>query len=290
MKLLVLGATGFIGGAVYRLAQQIGIEVYGTGLSASAKFLVCDVRDRKSISEAISAVTPDVVVQCAAVGATAHSAFRDLIQEVNVVGTYNLIEVLTEYQKKRNVRLVNIGSSRAIRPELSHEFQGGTGLVYSRSKTESSRAVIENLRDGGEGADLAVHNTYGPGQPEGRFVTTLIQHAKLGIEMKLLNPHQVHDFVHVDDVARAVIKAAEIENSPSESIEIGTGIGTSVEQLAKMAYQMAGAPLSLITTSKESPAGLAEVADVKKAHELLGWRAEISLALGCKQMIDLAKT
>jgi nucleoside-diphosphate-sugar epimerase len=106
----------------------------------------------------------------------------------------------------------------------------------------------------------------------------------------LENPAQVRDFVHVDDVARAVIKAAESENSPSESIEIGTGIGTSVEQLAKMAYQMAGAPLSLITTSNESPAGLAEVADVKKAHELLGWRAEISLEMGCRQMIDLANT
>jgi nucleoside-diphosphate-sugar epimerase len=57
-----------------------------------------------------------------------------------------------------------------------------------------------------------------------------------------------------------------------------------------MAYQMAGAPLSLITTSNESPAGLAEVADVKKAYELLGWRPEISLESGCRQMIDLAKT
>jgi nucleoside-diphosphate-sugar epimerase len=150
--------------------------------------------------------------------------------------------------------------------------------------------VLAAIADGVKGCSLEVFNTYGPAQPKGRLVDLVTQSAAEGLKLTLENPAQVRDFVHVDDVARAVINAAESENSPSESIEIGTGIGTSVEQLAKMAYQMAGAPLSLITTSKESPAGLAEVADVKKAYELLGWRPEISLESGCRQMIDLAKT
>jgi UDP-glucose 4-epimerase len=281
MKLLVLGATGFIGGAVYRLAQQTGINAYGTSRERASGLLPFNNYDMSELKDLIETIAPNVIVNAIGSGVTPGTSTREHTQQANVALTERLLS-LAHGPSGSNYRLIHLASSR-----------GRTGVhrldTYVGTKDVATTLVLAAIADGVKGCSLEVFNTYGPAQPKGRLVDLVTQSAAEGLKLTLENPAQVRDFVHVDDVARAVIKAAESENSPSESIEIGTGIGTSVEQLAKMAYQMAGAPLSLITTSNESPAGLTEVADVKKAHELLGWRPEISLELGCKQMIDLAK-
>jgi nucleoside-diphosphate-sugar epimerase len=282
MKLLVLGATGFIGGAVYRLAQQTGINANGTSRERASGLLTFDNYDARELKDLIESIAPNVIVNAIGSGVTPGTSTREHMQQANVALTERLLALAHE-PSGSNYRLVHLASSR-----------GRTGVhrldTYVETKDVATSLVLAAIADGVMGCSLEVFNTYGPAQSKGRLVDLVTQSAAEGLKLTLENPAQVRDFVHVDDVARAVIKAAESGNSPSESIEIGTGIGTSVEQLAKMAYQMAGAPLSLITTSKESSAGLAEVAEVKKAYELLGWRAEISLEMGCKQMIDLAKT
>jgi dTDP-L-rhamnose 4-epimerase len=172
---------------------------------------------------------------------------------------------------------------------VSDEPRGGTGPSYSLAKAESSRYVLNYLDNGGSGVDFAVHNTYGPGQPQGRFVAKLISRAVERREIEILNPLQVHDFVHVDDVARGILAGALSRVTPANSIELGTGLGASVKELANDVYDLAEAPRSLIKETSGVTPGEAEIAKTQGALDLLGWRAEISLRDGLKQMIELAK-
>jgi nucleoside-diphosphate-sugar epimerase len=142
------------------------------------------------------------------------------------------------------------------------------------------------VREGGNAVNLRVHNTFGLGQPSGRLVSSVVLSAVAGDSTYIKNPYQVHDFVHVDDVADAVLLAAQSEVTPAESIEIGTGTGTSVLELARMIYALAQAPQELITFDEKSLAGSPEVADTALARELLGWQARVGLMDGLGEMVS----
>ena len=153
----------------------------------------------------------------------------------------------------------------------------------------ASKLVLDALSEGLNGCSLEIFNTYGPGQPEGRLVNLLASGAVGKSDLILESPGHVRDFVHVDDVAKAIIQAAKGKNSPTRSVDIGTGVPTTVAELAHLAYTIADADPSLICVSEFSESNITEVADTKPAEELFGWRAEISLHDGLKQMIESAK-
>lgn len=292
MTILVLGAPGFIGSAVVREAKTAGLDVYPTARSSGHEMAICDIQDEAQIARAIEESRASVVVNCVGAGATAGSDDDQTIWSVNAGGTTNLLSVLESFRSSASgdhlvrPRLIHIGSSREIHTGVSAESRGATSGVYAESKAHSAKLLSEYLSVGNSGLDLAVHNTYGPSQPKGRFVAQATSSAASGQLFQLLNPNQVHDFVWVEDVAQAVIAAALSDRSTSEPIEIGTGMGTSVLNLARLCYEIAEQPLDLIEVSEfvegESEA---EVADVNQAAQLLGWRAKVTLPDGLRRII-----
>ncbi|MGH0034796.1 MAG: NAD-dependent epimerase/dehydratase family protein [Myxococcota bacterium] len=89
---------------------------------------------------------------------------------------------------------------------------------------------------------------------------------------------QTRDFVHVDDVTRAMILAAQ-QPQPGEVFNIGSGVGTSITRLA----ELVGGPWVSV------PARPGDVrqrtADVRRAHERLDWRAEIDIEEGIQRLL-----
>lgn len=92
------------------------------------------------------------------------------------------------------------------------------------------------------------------------------------------------DFVHVHDVARAVVMALESEGD-NVAINVGTGVQTSLAQLARIVIDAVGVdvepqfrPRDVLVTQRE--------ADVSRAREVLGWEPTITVEQGLKELVQ----
>jgi UDP-glucose 4-epimerase len=90
------------------------------------------------------------------------------------------------------------------------------------------------------------------------------------------------DFIHVHDIARAVVAALECEQD-NLPINIGTGIDTSVAELARILIEAVGVDVEPQFNPRDVLVAR-RAADIRRAKEVLGWEPTISVKEG---MIDL---
>jgi CDP-paratose synthetase len=136
---------------------------------------------------------------------------------------------------------------------------------------------------------LILEHVYGPDDRLDKFVPNLIQKAKLNKDMELSSGYQIRDFVHVKDVANAisiVLRKANFSTNLNETFEIGTGVGTSIADFAKLVFKIAGANSrlnfgSIPDRDQEIPVSVANLGNLKS----LGFEPSISLKNGLEMMI-----
>ncbi len=102
---------------------------------------------------------------------------------------------------------------------------------------------------------------------------------------------QTRDFVSVHDVARAFVLALEKENANYQMFNIGSGKGTTILEIGQILSRLLG-KTGLIQVNKEFRKNDIRhcFADTSKAGKLLGWKPEISLEQGLKELIEWSTT
>jgi UDP-glucose 4-epimerase len=90
------------------------------------------------------------------------------------------------------------------------------------------------------------------------------------------------DYVYVDDVVDATIRAMELDLS-GETINIGSGAATTVEGLIDRMLAVSRVRLPKLYEAPDWTAGTSRVADPSKAERLLGWRATTTLDAGLER-------
>ena len=81
---------------------------------------------------------------------------------------------------------------------------------------------------------------YGPGEPDGRLVPSVIRSVLAGEPARCSHGRQVRDFMYVDDVARAF--AVVLDSAIEGPVNIGTGEGVTIAEVAQAAAEAAGRP------------------------------------------------
>jgi UDP-glucose 4-epimerase len=135
---------------------------------------------------------------------------------------------------------------------------------------------------------LRFFNVYGPGQKTTAYYTSVINHFVNRIrngEPPVIdgNGEQSMDFIHVHDIARAVVLAltAEKGNMP---INVGTGVDTSIAALAEILLEAMGSTALPIFNPRPVIASR-RAADISRAMEVLGFKAEIDVRSGMAELI-----
>ncbi len=282
MRLLIVGASGFLGSHVRRAAVSAGMEVVTAGraglLDAPAHRQVdCGVDDPVVIGAVLRDVAPDVVVNCAGAIAGAPA----LLATANVTLPYSLITALRDSGVA--ARLVHLGS--AAEYGLSEPGVAVTEThpprpiaLYGVTKLAGTR-IVQVAR----GADLdavvlRVFNPIGLGaSPEslpGRLMVQLRQGQADGTEVRLGSLEGVRDFIDGRDVADAVLAAATVATLSTSVINVGSGTGVPVRTLVKEMVEISGytGPVheDESGSSRSAPASWQE-ADIRCAHRALGW-------------------
>jgi UDP-glucose 4-epimerase len=285
---LVTGGAGFIGSHLVNALVARGDEVtvlddLSTGRHAhvdeAAHLVEHDVREPFD-TEA------DVVFHLAAQADVGTSVERPAFDAaVNVVGTVNVLEAA----RAAGAAMVFASTGGAIYGDVDRpapeDAERRPVSPYGTAKL-AGEAYVDAWRriHGLDAVSLRFANVYGPRQSsslEGGVIAIFLERMARGEETLIFGDgEQTRDFVHVDDVVRALVGASE--RGSGGVFNIGTGVETSINRL----HELCGAAVGVGTPPRhtEARAGDARrsVLDVSRADRELGWRAELGLEEGLR--------
>lgn len=217
-----------------------------------------------------------------------------LFNDVNVVGTLNLLEACRDSDVKRFVFASSAavyGSSQSARKNERMIPKPASPYAVSKLAGENYVRVFNELY-GLETVSLRYFNVYGPRQRSsssyGAVVITFISQLLNG-KPPIINGDgtQTRDFVHVDDVVSANILALQSKNAVGGTLNIASGTAITVSDLARILQQVTKSG-GLKPVFKENRAGDVRhsVGDISEARDLLGFYPRIELEYGLSRLVE----
>lgn len=309
-KILVIGGAGFIGSHVveellkYPVSQVIIYDNFTRGkYSNISKFLEdsrCsifpdggDIRDIDVLNAAVSKV--DAVIHLAAMWLLHSKEYPRTAFEVNVQGTFNILEACVNNKTKKLVFSSSAsvyGDAVEIPMTESHPFNNRNFYGASKIAGEAMARAF-NDRYGLNYIGLRYMNVYGPHQDQTAAYTGVIPIMLNKIdagETPVINGDgsQAYDFVTARDAARCNVLALQSEVS-DEFFNVGTGVQTSIKELCDLILKLRESKLAVEYKpySAEDIRRLVQnrIGSTEKAEKLLGFKFEDSLQKGLMDLI-----
>jgi UDP-glucose 4-epimerase len=297
MNFLITGAAGFLGSALANQLAREGHQVRGlddlsTGdpqaLTPDVHFTRGDVNDRPKLWTLLQEV--DCVYHLAArVSVPESILYPREYNAVNVGGTVSLMEAMRDVGVKRVV----FASSGAIYgdQDIQPLTEGQTPRPrspYAVSKLAAEFYVhtIGSLW-GIETVSLRIFNAYGPGQhlpPSQPPVVPyfLKQAVRSGSLVLHGDGNQTRDYVYVDDVVSGMVGAATAPGINGLVINVGSGVETSVRDLARLALKVTGSGSNLVANAQTGGGVSRMCADLSLAGQKLNYKPAILLEDGLR--------
>ncbi|MCL5044263.1 MAG: NAD-dependent epimerase/dehydratase family protein [Deltaproteobacteria bacterium] len=299
MRVLVTGGAGFIGSHTVDALVERGvgeiavIDDLSTGkraqVNAAARFYQADVRDDAEVRRIVGEFQPQVLFHLAAQMDVRRSVAAPVFDaQVNLLG---LLELLEAGRQNGLRRVVFASSGGAIYGEqetfpCSEDHPLRPMSPYGVAKLASEKYLAFYATEYGiKYLALRYANVYGPRQdPHGEAGVVAIFCRRLAEARPLTifgDGAQSRDYVFVGDVVRANLAGLE-EQAAEGAFNIGTGVETSVNELAARLAALAGVRLRVeYAAARPGEQRRSSVAS-RRAAELLGWRPQVDLGAGLR--------
>jgi GDP-4-dehydro-6-deoxy-D-mannose reductase len=298
MRVLVTGATGFVGHHLLRLLLSRGHNVFGTYISApvewefAAKLFSCDVRDAQSIRKVVFEVRPNEIYHLAAQSSPSQSLEQTReVFDTNFWGTYNLLEAARQVVPKARILLV--GSAQCYGGVRNRKPLTESAVLSPPNPYALSKAAADMLA-GQYYSRFGLHiirarpfNHTGPGQQLGFVCSDYARRLvsiELGKERPILHIREGgarRDFTDVRDVVRAYKLLME-KGRPGEAYNVASGRSTSVGEIVSILASFCSRPINILQDRKPGRPG--------EISSLYGSGLKLSRATGWKPRYNMRQT
>ncbi len=299
MRVLVTGTSGFIAGHLARRLVAAGHEVTGVDIAEPRRSVEgwrdvrLDLRDDAGVARVVAEAKPEVVYHLAAQASVSISMREPRLDiETNVIASLNLARAAAEAGARRFV-FTSSGGAMFGAPEIVPA--GDDTPVEPRSYYGASKASAEKYlqivewETGMTVASVRPANVYGPYQdPHGEagVVAIFAQRMLRGEPVTIFGTGEdTRDYVYVDDVVEAQVRAAEAPTG--EMCVIGTGVETSTRRIFDLLAQNCAYERAPVM-GPERAGDIRRIAlDSAKAREVWGWTPQVSLEDGIARTVEV---
>ena len=296
MKFVVTGGAGFIGSHLvkYLLNQNYEITIVDnlctgrlenlSGFEDKIDFHNLDILELNELRKIVK--DSDGIFHLAALTSVQESYLqKEKYHSVNVDGTEGIFKLAKEFKIK-----VIYASSSSVYGNLTsipikEDFSRNPVNPYGTTKLEDEILAEHYSNSGVEIIGLRLFNVYGIGQTGdyAGVITKFNESIQAGKPPTIFGDgSHVRDFVSVEDVAKANLLAMQSDFN-NGFVNIGTGITTSVAELANLMIKLSNKTLKQIFTDLPEGDVKASQADVNLAKKLISWEYETSLEAGLRK-------
>jgi nucleoside-diphosphate-sugar epimerase len=309
MKYLVTGGAGFIGSHIVETLLEQGeavrvLDNFSTGKRENLEGLTAqfgvsrleiiegDVRNVARVAEAVRGI--EVIFHEAAFISVPQSMKEpQACFDVNIMGT----SLLLDAARKAGVRRAVVASSAAVYGEsqalpLVEETPPQPLSPYAVSKrVKEMYAELFTGSFGFEVVALRYFNVYGPRQrPDSIYAAAVPIFARRLLDRKPVTVFgdggQTRDLINVRDVVRANLIASEHPDARGKIFNICTGVETRVLDLLEVLDELLpGTPPPEFAAARSGDI-YRSVGSPQKAAEVMGFRAQVALVNGLREVID----
>lgn len=287
MKLLITGASGFLGSALTLRMLELGHEVALLlrptsrldrlgGADARCELGRCETDAERS--RFVAQVQPDVVIHTAcAQGRSGESVLQ--LSDANLRLGLGILQALLDARRPATF----INSATALAPDLN---------FYSLSKSQLAdcgRLLATQSAGLLRFVNVRLQHMYGPGDDRSKFLT-YVMHTCHANEpgLKLTRGEQHRDFIYVADAVSAYGKLVErhAQLPPVVDIDLGSGVAPSIREVVETVHRLTGSRTELQFGALPYRANEAMhlQADIAQL-QALGWAPEYSLEQGLAQTL-----
>lgn len=310
LRVLVTGGAGFIGSHIVENLVKHGVRVriydnFSSGVEANLRAVKADVEvikgdilDQESLDKAVVGV--DIIShQAAQLEITRCIDDPVLDLKCNTIGTLN---ILRSALKSGVSKVINASSAcvygQALFAPETEDHPTNPNWAYGVSKLAAEKYCrIFSEMYGIPIISFRYSIVYGPREWCGRALTLFLKRVSEGKPPVVFGlGSQLRDFVYVDDLVRAHSQAIEEGFAGPWSVNLSTGIGTSIADLAQKVARLAPEPLhpiheevpvggrsSILDRARLSAELEKMVLDNALAKRLLGWEPKVSLDEGLEK-------
>jgi UDP-glucose 4-epimerase len=302
-RIFITGGAGFIGLHVIErlLARGVKVRVFDSMMHRAnrdeievllkrgdVELVESDVRSGGAVQRAMTGCTR--VIHFATVSINRSVADPDESLAINMLGNNNVFSAAANLAVSRLVYAssASVYGDPKVLP-MSEDSEKRPLTPYCIAKLAGEQLLeFYGRSEGLSWNALRFFNVYGPGQKTSAYYTSVINHfinrLKNG-EPPIIDGkgEQSMDFVHVHDVADACVAAlfSDVEN---DVFNIGTGVSTTIAQLAHILIRAVGVDVEPVFNPRDVLV-TRRAADIAKARKMLDWNPKVTVEMGMESLV-----
>ena len=297
-RILVTGASGFVGRHTLNPLRAHGFEVHGTMAPKEVLDVEgvvehgVDLLDPHQVRRLLTDVTPSHLLHLA--WYTEHGEFWEASENLDWVGAS--LTLVRAFHEHGGERMVVAGSCAEYDPggedacETSTCIEGVTpcnpATLYGISKHALNTLISEfNVRVGISGAWARIFSLFGPNEDPHRLVASVIRALLSGEPAECTHGEQVRDFLHVADAGSAL--AALVDSSVEGPVNVASGNAAPLRDLLHVLGKHMGRADLIRLGAKPAPENDPPIlaADTKRLNDEVGWEPAMDLETGLEATI-----
>lgn len=301
VPVLLTGATGFIGGRLWRYLSDAGADLTVAARSEAkldraaaeqrlgGRRVAADLADEEAVCELVAGSGPAIIFNAAGYGVAPTERDPEVNKRINADLPAGLATAIGRGSGGwRGQRLVHIGSAfeyGSVAGEVTEETEAKPASPYAAMKLRGTRELAA------AGEALAVRTVtarvctvYGPGEHSHRLLPSLLRAGAAREPMRLTAGEQERDFTYVDDIAEGLLRIGALPQVPPV-LNLATGSPVRVRDFATVAYRIASGDVRQLDFGA-MPYRDDEVwqgpVSVERLRGLAGWVPETSIEAGIR--------